>query len=104
MDARVSLEQSIVPGAELLLRLTEYDIDNASTYVRHSQDDSERVKAAKLAIYTRRQDRTKKRIRSWALDPEPVARELEVENSFVEDSPVDYLMFGEDPQFAHDVS
>jgi len=98
VDARVALEQSIVPGAEELYKITLYDLAKRDDYVRVSRDESVMRKARKSQIASRRWERTKRRIRAWALDPEAEAKRLSAESRDIEDAPVDYLMFGEDPE------
>lgn len=98
IDARVALEQSIVPGAETLYNITVYDLKNRSMYVMIHDEESVVSKARKRRIASMRRERTKDRIRAWALDPEAQVASLEAESRDIEDAPLDYLMFGEDPR------
>ncbi|MBQ9915861.1 MAG: hypothetical protein IJO71_01500 [Microbacterium sp.] len=97
IDARVALEQSIVPGAETLYGITVYDLKNRFMYIVIHDEESVLVKAWKRRIERRRHERTKGRIRAWALDPEAQVATLDAESRDIHDAPLDYLMFGEDP-------
>lgn len=97
IDARVALEQSIVPGAETLYDITLYDLKNRFLYVMAHNQESVVQRARKDRIASMRRERTKSRIRAWALDPEAEAAKLEAEQRDLYDAPIDYLMFGEDP-------
>lgn len=98
IDARVALEQSVVPGAEELFTITLYDLNNRNLYVVIRRDESVMQKAWKSRTAYMRRERTKHRIRAWALDPEAQANKLAAESRDIEDAPLDYLMFGEDPE------
>lgn len=96
VDARVALEQSIVPGADELLRITAYDLKNASEYIIIDHDESVMAKARKRRVGYKRRERTRERIRAWAIDPDLQAPRLLSEWEQIERDRLGYLMFGED--------
>lgn len=97
VDARVALEQSIVPGAETLYDITLYDLKNRFLYVIVHDEESVVQKATKNRIASKRRERTKSRIRAWALDPEAEVAKLEAEYRNIRAAELGYLMFGQDP-------
>jgi hypothetical protein len=95
VDAIVALEQSLVPGAPQLLELTQFDIENLDRYIRFHggmgsvlHPEYQRVRRARL-------DRTFRRIREWAVDPEAMAPVIASELASAQDDAVNYLLFGE---------
>lgn len=74
IDARVALEQSLVPGAEELLAVTEFDLQNRwdgidrSLNPRESGYEAQEERAR--SIVKARERRMFDRIRAWGLDPD----------------------------------
>ena len=100
VDARVELEQSIVPGAHDLYSLTKLDLDTRWQFLEDGTTDSEVVTAKKAAIAAMRMKRTQDRIRTWALDPEGEAARVAEERVLADDNIMSYLFFGESPEDA----
>jgi hypothetical protein len=94
-EARVELEHSVVPGAALILRLTEFDIENRRRYVEADTDGGAWRLAVFDRIIERRDDRTDSRIRAWAVNAEGQRALLQSEMHSTEDDPMGYLFFGE---------
>lgn len=95
IDARVALTQSLVPGADDLLRITTFDLENLHHYIGKDTKDSNETNAARANMLERRTERTTTRIRYWGLDPIKTAREVVHDLRLIDDSPLDYLMFGD---------
>lgn len=95
IEARVELEQSVVPGAQDLFAITVFDIETRLKHVMHDARASEETNAQRAAIYARRLARTEERIRAWALDPEGEAPRIAEEYRLALDDQLEYLMFGE---------
>lgn len=95
VNAYVALTQSLVPGADDLLRITSYDLENLRQHIWHDHHDSDEVNERLVTIFTRRIARASTRIRLWGLSPvdesAAVARDLEL----IEADELAYLMFGE---------
>lgn len=98
IDAAVALEQSIVPGADDLLAITKYDIENMGLYLATYNEESDESRERKDRIYSARNRRSKERIRRWALNPEKLAPAIATELAQIDDDPINYLMFGEEPE------
>lgn len=80
-NAVVQLEQSLVPGALDLLRLTEFDLKNRLEFLPdYVQDEPAESELVRRQIVEARDNRSLNRIRDWGLDPETnldaVARDL----------------------------
>ncbi|WP_156149280.1 hypothetical protein [Microbacterium foliorum] len=95
IDARVALEQSLVPGADELLAMTRFDLKHLSKWLIPRDDDSVLTKAKKSMIRRKRLDRMNGRIRSWALDPQSETTRIRNDRQLADDDSVAYLMCGE---------
>lgn len=95
VDARVTLEQSLVPGAAELLDVTSFDLGHRRDWLTHDEGDSVMVKAKKSMTYGKRTDRMNERIRSWALDPVAETPRIRKDLQLAHDDAVAYLTFGE---------
>ncbi|GAA2895309.1 hypothetical protein [Microbacterium esteraromaticum] len=95
INARVALTQSLVPGADDLLRITTFDLENLHLYIAQQTKDSDETNAARANMLERRIERTTTRIRFWGLDPIQTAREVERDLRLIDGSPLEYLMFGD---------
>ncbi|KZE91944.1 hypothetical protein [Microbacterium sp. TNHR37B] len=92
-DARVMLEQSIVPGAQALLKVTERDLELRWEYLPESaeEEDEERAEAERKQLQNDRIARTFARIREWALDPEQSERQIVLALNLATRDPERYL-------------
>jgi len=95
IDARVAFDQSLVPGAAELYELTRFDLDRRRKWLSISDGDSVMAKARRSRNIEQRMNRTKDRIRSWALDPEAQAARIQSELHLANDDEVAYLTLGE---------
>lgn len=95
VEAIVELEQSLVPAAAELLKLTTFDLKNRSELLPEFQqgepDDRERLR---VAIHAARDARTLRRIGDWGLDPTRSVDEIHRELAMAEGDPDKYLTIG----------
>ena len=95
VDAYVALTQSLVPGADDLLRITSYDLDNLNRYISYDSHDADELNEKRADIRSQRVARATTRIRLWGLDPIGESAAVERELQSIDDSPAEYLMFGQ---------
>ncbi len=98
VDAEVMLQQSIVPGAQELFEVTEFDLKHRWSLLPES--DAEEFKEVRASIIRERQERTRSRIREWALDPEGEAEGIVAELESIEADEQAYLLIGHDLTWA----
>jgi len=94
VDAEVMLQQSIVPGALELYELTAYDVKHRWSLIPDRDDET--LAGIRDDMLRTRRDRTRNRIREWALDPESRLESLEQELALTDDNPTEYLLVGHD--------
>lgn len=98
IDARVQLEQSIVPGAADIFALTKFDLRNRDEYLPEPLEYGSDAGKARIklrdAIRAARDRRMFERIRAWALDPQALELQLELDLQRVEADPENYLKIG----------
>lgn len=97
IDAEVAFAQSIVPGAGSVFALTAFDLKSRRKFLAEPREETPQEKAVRASFTKRRDQRTRDRIRSWALDPIGQAPVIESEWVLAQTHEVDYLMFGEEP-------
>lgn len=100
VDAEVMLQQSIVPGAQELFEITEFDLKHRWSLLPDS--DTEELKDVRSSIVRERQERTRSRIREWALDPEGEVEAIAAELEFIEANEQAYLLIGHDLTWTSD--
>lgn len=94
-EARVELEHSLVPGAVLILAMTEFDIQNRTRHIEADSAEGMWRSAVFHRILERRDERTDGRIRAWAVDPDGQQALLHREYHEMQDDSMSYLFFGE---------
>jgi hypothetical protein len=101
-NARVLMQQSLVPGAEELFKVTEFELDNFWRLKPDAIFMPDRIMThptvgfAKSAIISEavpavRRDRINKRIRRWALDPEEATPSIRAELAQIENDPRGFM-------------
>lgn len=92
VDAEVMLQQSIVPGAQELFEITAFDLKHRWSLLPDS--DIEELQDVRTALVRERQERTRSRIREWALDPEGESESIADELGSIEIDKQSYLLVG----------
>ena len=94
-DAAVQLAISLVPGANPLLQITEFDLANRYEYLPDAGDrDDDPASLRRQSILRARDKRMFERIKSWGLDPEAQQTSIESDLRMADRDPENYLKIG----------